>query len=126
MKNIATHFRHHENGFTLIELLIVMAVLGILAGVIIPNVAGFVKSGKVAAANAELASVQTGAQAYYADNVNASADFTSTTLVDTGFINSAPTYGTYTFYFNAIINGDPVYTSPDIKWDALKLQWVKP
>ena len=91
MKNIAKYFRHRETGFTLIELLITMAVLSILAATIIPNLSGFIKSGKVTAANAELGYVLTGAQAYYADHVNATADFTSTSLFDNGLISSKPT-----------------------------------
>ena len=126
MKNIAKYFRHRETGFTLIELLITMAVLSILAATIIPNLSGFIKSGKVTAANAELGYVLTGAQAYYADHVNATADFTSTSLFDNGLISSKPTYAIYNFFYNAIINGNPVYTSTDIKWDAANLEWVKP
>ena len=125
MKNIVKYVRHRETGFTLIELLIVIAVLGILAGAIIPNVSGFLKASKVAAANAELASVQTCAQVYYVDHADSTADFTSTALFADGYISSVPKYGTYTFYFNAILHGDPVYTSTAINWDALNLKWVK-
>ena len=55
-----------EKGLTLIELLIVIAILGIIAAVIIPNIAGFITAGNVAAANTELENVKTGVLGYYA------------------------------------------------------------
>jgi type IV pilus assembly protein PilA len=55
-----------EKGLTLIELLIVIAILGIIAAVIIPNIAGFLTSGNVAAANTEVENVKTGALGYFA------------------------------------------------------------
>jgi type IV pilus assembly protein PilA len=59
---------HGEKGFTLLELLIVIAIVGVLAAVIIPNVGTFMTMGTVSAANGEAENVQTAALAYYSDH----------------------------------------------------------
>jgi len=61
-------FRHGEKGFTLIELLIVVAILGVLAAVVIPNVGRFIGRGETEAADTELSNIQTAVVSMMVDN----------------------------------------------------------
>ncbi len=63
-----------EKGFTLIELLIVVAILGVLAAVVIPNVGRFIGRGEEEAAETELANVQSAVVAMMVDNSITSLD----------------------------------------------------
>jgi prepilin-type N-terminal cleavage/methylation domain-containing protein len=67
MKSFMKVMHRGEKGFTLIELLIVIAILAIIAAVVIPNIAGFMISGKLAAANGELENVKTGELGFFGD-----------------------------------------------------------
>jgi len=57
-----------EKGFTLIELLIVVAILGVLAAVVIPNVGRFIGAGEEEAGKTELADVQSAVHSMMVDN----------------------------------------------------------
>ena len=56
-----------QKGFTLIELLIVIAILGVLAALVVPNVVRFMKSGQLASAKQEYGTIQTAVDAAMAE-----------------------------------------------------------
>jgi len=65
-----------QGGFTLIELLVVLSILGALSVVALPNILGFMSSGKTEAAKAEQHNLQVAATAAkYACENDASLTF---------------------------------------------------
>ena len=80
-------FLKGTGGFTLVELLITIAIIGVVAGVVLPNVGKFTGSGKTEANSAELQNVQTALDLYMADNAVTSVA-TGTAVSD--FLASVP------------------------------------
>lgn len=57
-----------SKGFTLIELLIVVAIIGILAAIAIPQFASYRAKSYNSAATSDLKNIKTNLESYYADN----------------------------------------------------------
>ncbi|OGP83310.1 MAG: pilus assembly protein [Deltaproteobacteria bacterium RBG_16_58_17] len=64
----AFHKKRGQRGFTLIELMIVIAIIGILAAIAIPQFTAYKKRGYNASAKSDLKNIYTAAQAYFSDN----------------------------------------------------------
>ena len=59
MKRFLKRIHRESKGFTLVELLVVVAILGVLAAIVVPNFTGIIDEGETEAAAAEKAIVQT-------------------------------------------------------------------
>ena len=82
-----------DEGFTLIELLVVIVILGILSAVVVFAVGGVTDKGKASSCKADVSSVQTASEAYYAKTGGYAAGVDAVgigVMVTAGFLRSAP------------------------------------
>ena len=109
---ILSSFRRDEKGFTMIELLIVIAILGVLAAIAVPNVINFIGTGHQTAADSELSNVQAAMDAMMVHKAITAVGAVTTATNDmsafptagtqsadplyTGYLRTATTKGTYT------------------------------
>ena len=60
--------RFARNGFTLIEVMIVVAIVGVLAAIALPNYADYVKRGKIIEATSGISDLRQGMEQWFLDN----------------------------------------------------------
>ena len=105
--------KKNEKGFTLIELMIVIAIIGILAAIAIPQFSAYRTRSFNSAATADIRNAATAQEAYFVDNEGYTA--TTGTLI-------GPTYGLYlskgvTFAITGTTTGGYTMTSTHAKGD---------
>jgi general secretion pathway protein G len=95
----------NENGFTLIELLMVIVILGILSGIVVFAVGGITNKGDIAACKADLSTVATAEEAFYAQTGHY-----ATTIAEMvpGFLHSDP--GTVAIGTDGAVSGKDTAT----------------
>jgi len=101
-----------EEGFTLIELLIVVAIIGIIAGIAIPNFLGARTKARVTRAFADMRALADALESYSVDNISYPADLDALTP---DYITNLPKdpFGTaevpgYRYYTNPAVAGEEI------------------
>jgi type IV pilus assembly protein PilA len=108
-------------GFTLIELLIVVAILGIIAAIAVPNVSSFMTAGTLNAANTEAGNIKTASVAYYTDHVAWPADSSALQPYVTGTVKAV-------YHFDGTDGAVASVTNSawnDLEWNTKVQQWTR-
>ena len=87
---IKNMFLRNKKGFTLIELLIVVAIIGVLAGIAIPNFLSARTKAKVTRSFADMRNVANGLEMAYLDTATYPADPGDVEDAISGYVSSIP------------------------------------
>lgn len=104
-----------NKAFTLIELLIVVAIIGILAAIAVPNFLNAQVRAKIARVESDLRTISVGVDTYNLDRGSYPPDWIGmgTSVVDGGFIRSMRYLTTPIAYLSDVNLTDPFYSGPD-------------
>lgn len=121
-----------KSGFTLVELIVVIAILGILAGIAVPAYSGYIKKANEAADYAQLDAIKTAVVFAYTDKHvkdDTFADITKITVTEgavevepaetSGPLDISSYYKIADFKFKSD-NTKAVWTATDAKWELSK------
>lgn len=113
MKRFLKRIHRGDKGFTLMEMLIVVAILGILVAVAVPNLTGLIGHSEEKAGAAELSAVQSAMDAMMAkEETSTVTAVTVATSTMTGFPDA--TYPLSTYLRKSTTNGTYTCTSAGV------------